>query len=122
MIRRPPRSTLFPYTTLFRSTARHRLVAPRDAGDQRQHLLELAGLERDLDLTNQCVEQPADVRCLGVALEVAQHVVALGSRARRRAGDAGWRREVGNGHRDLVDTRLAEPGRNVLRTEGWLSG
>src|SRR3712207_8793872 len=25
MIRRPPRSTLFPYTTLFRSTGRHRL-------------------------------------------------------------------------------------------------
>src|SRR5437870_7551202 len=28
MIRRPPRSTLFPYTTLFRSKARHRQVAP----------------------------------------------------------------------------------------------
>src|SRR3712207_7655488 len=31
MIRRPPRSTLFPYTTLFRSTgalARHRRVGP----------------------------------------------------------------------------------------------
>src|SRR3712207_8691118 len=27
MIRRPPRSTLFPYTTLFRSTVHHRLVA-----------------------------------------------------------------------------------------------
>src|SRR2546430_11718775 len=26
MIRRPPRSTLFPYTTLFRSRARHRLA------------------------------------------------------------------------------------------------
>src|SRR3712207_8009831 len=26
MIRRPPRSTLFPYTTLFRSTARHDLL------------------------------------------------------------------------------------------------
>src|SRR3712207_6866283 len=26
MIRRPPRSTLFPYTTLFRSTLDHRLV------------------------------------------------------------------------------------------------
>src|SRR5256885_12726027 len=26
MIRRPPRSTLFPYTTLFRSEALHRLV------------------------------------------------------------------------------------------------
>src|SRR2546430_9624168 len=26
MIRRPPRSTLFPYTTLFRSTAEHRIT------------------------------------------------------------------------------------------------
>src|SRR6266581_5800 len=29
MIRRPPRSTLFPYTTLFRSTAAHRTIRPR---------------------------------------------------------------------------------------------
>src|SRR5438552_17739236 len=28
MIRRPPRSTLFPYTTLFRSIVRERAVAP----------------------------------------------------------------------------------------------
>src|SRR2546429_4700295 len=28
MIRRPPRSTLFPYTTLFRSPGRQRAVAP----------------------------------------------------------------------------------------------
>src|SRR3712207_8162839 len=28
MIRRPPRSTLFPYTTLFRSAGGHRLVRP----------------------------------------------------------------------------------------------
>src|SRR3712207_7182855 len=36
MIRRPPRSTLFPYTTLFRSARRHRLsergVQHREAG------------------------------------------------------------------------------------------
>src|SRR5258708_21859129 len=32
MIRRPPRSTLFPYTTLFRSH-----VAPPDIWDQTQH-------------------------------------------------------------------------------------
>src|SRR2546427_13204610 len=31
MIRRPPRSTLFPYTTLFRSLAEH--VEPLDAGE-----------------------------------------------------------------------------------------
>src|SRR2546427_1160166 len=28
MIRRPPRSTLFPYTTLFRSTLRHAVFQP----------------------------------------------------------------------------------------------
>src|SRR5688572_32095769 len=30
MIRRPPRSTLFPYTTLFRSTDPHEIVDARD--------------------------------------------------------------------------------------------
>src|SRR3712207_7722135 len=35
MIRRPPRSTLFPYTTLFRS--RHDPVATGDAGRDRVH-------------------------------------------------------------------------------------
>src|SRR2546430_14324847 len=40
MIRRPPRSTLFPYTTLFRSPARGPVAAPvrvcpRDAPDRR---------------------------------------------------------------------------------------
>src|SRR3712207_7709518 len=34
MIRRPPRSTLFPYTTLFRSLAAH-----RPSGRQRQRLV-----------------------------------------------------------------------------------
>src|SRR5256885_16429870 len=34
MIRRPPRSTLFPYTTLFRS--RRLLAAPRDADPRRR--------------------------------------------------------------------------------------
>src|SRR3712207_8611251 len=44
MIRRPPRSTLFPYTTLFRSLHQHRrgavvdlgAVAAHDAGDRRR--------------------------------------------------------------------------------------
>src|SRR5258707_10347121 len=39
MIRRPPRSTLFPYTTLFRSPVPHRrLLAATDRGsEQRDH-------------------------------------------------------------------------------------
>src|SRR2546427_6353371 len=32
MIRRPPRSTLFPYTTLFRSTSEHH-IGPHQQGD-----------------------------------------------------------------------------------------
>src|ERR1035441_3114438 len=32
MIRRPPRSTLFPYTTLFRSLSVHRGIGPRGGG------------------------------------------------------------------------------------------
>src|SRR2546428_1183567 len=33
MIRRPPRSTLFPYTTLFRSTSPSGRILPRACGD-----------------------------------------------------------------------------------------
>src|SRR2546426_9095859 len=43
MIRRPPRSTLFPYTTLFRSGGarrRSRRVRRRDAGDRPRHVVE----------------------------------------------------------------------------------
>src|SRR5690242_20818725 len=35
MIRRPPRSTLFPYTTLFRSARQRRGAGPRVPGDHR---------------------------------------------------------------------------------------
>src|SRR5688572_32729369 len=38
MIRRPPRSTLFPYTTLFRSGAHVKDVAGKDALDDRAEL------------------------------------------------------------------------------------
>src|SRR3712207_7809677 len=47
MIRRPPRSTLFPYTTLFRSRERRRdQDRGVDAGDRDRELLE--GEARDL--------------------------------------------------------------------------
>src|SRR5437899_5214033 len=46
MLRRPPRSTLFPYTTLFRSDCRY-LQGTRLPGDQGERK---AGLQRDEDL------------------------------------------------------------------------
>src|SRR2546428_9714796 len=42
MIRRPPRSTLFPYTTLFRSLWGARRT--KDAGEAATHLLGLAAI------------------------------------------------------------------------------
>src|SRR5260221_8444201 len=52
MIRRPPRSTLFPYTTLFRSEFCDRLTSgPGDvvARDLAQGLLALDDRDRDID-------------------------------------------------------------------------
>jgi hypothetical protein len=52
MIRRPPRSTLFPYTTLFRSARvylRHRRLAQGRAGSVREVVnLSLAGVEGEM--------------------------------------------------------------------------
>src|SRR2546427_7120117 len=44
MIRRPPRSTLFPYTTLFRSDRIYRLIFLFDPdGERRRHNLRCVG-------------------------------------------------------------------------------
>src|SRR3712207_8843290 len=48
MIRRPPRSTLFPYTTLFRSLGEHAALAVEDAGGQVPRLAD-AGAEGGAD-------------------------------------------------------------------------
>src|SRR5256885_7826911 len=71
MIRRPPRSTLFPYTTLFRSGQRHALLLaarqlvrkpPCTAGRSEEHTSELQSpcnlvcrllLEKKKKITNQ---------------------------------------------------------------------
>src|SRR5438445_10155467 len=59
MIRRPPRSTLFPYTTLFRSAARHRRGATRRRRLRRhRHVAALRSRRR---------RRPAAARGRGVA-------------------------------------------------------
>src|SRR5260370_20083556 len=47
MIRRPPRSTLFPYTTLFRSSHRWRRVYPAPAAAGRAATVSRMGLSAD---------------------------------------------------------------------------
>src|SRR3712207_7583821 len=71
MIRRPPRSTLFPYTTLFRSSAGR---GDRDDGDD--------GLGHDL-LPHQAIHSPAITRRPGTTSTVPrseEHTSELQSR------------------------------------------
>src|SRR3712207_9151330 len=66
MIRRPPRSTLFPYTTLFRSLRQEGLLRGRDlrqrvpAGDHRSHLAAFDVIDQvfeDLVLLERAAEE-----------------------------------------------------------------
>src|SRR5438309_3432730 len=52
MIRRPPRSTLFPYTTLFRSSPSRKLIASLTEGNMAKRILVLSasvGADRTRD-------------------------------------------------------------------------
>src|SRR3712207_7677713 len=76
MIRRPPRSTLFPYTTLFRSERAEQLVGGLGVGD------EPLGHERERDREHpDDGEQAVGLRGLLRAQEAADH----SSRPRRMA-------------------------------------
>src|SRR5256885_13987592 len=100
MIRRPPRSTLFPYTTLFRSH-----VA---GGAVDQPLAQLGDLAADLGL-HAVAEQAARLACgvsgLGSEGDVGLALAEAGHAALAFKGDAValGRRDVGQ--RDLADRK-----------------
>src|ERR1035438_2348582 len=88
MIRRPPRSTLFPYTTLFRSvrTARRRSRARASAFSQRRRRVASGAdgscrgqmLEERSDLGGEAVDVVEEVlgEAVGVGLELREVVLA----------------------------------------------
>src|SRR3712207_9572027 len=98
MIRRPPRSTLFPYTTLFRSG-------------------ELAGLDVVAALLRLALRE-ADRRDLGLGVRGVRDVVVV-DRAHVLAGDVLHRedplgrRAVGEGRGDRKSTRLNSSHANI---------
>src|SRR5260370_12951657 len=73
MIRRPPRSTLFPYTTLFRSGERDHFGNPRRTGTFGQ-LEERQGAQHDPDLLYAAVQQVRVVRSEEHTSELQSHL------------------------------------------------
>src|SRR5256885_12787294 len=61
MIRRPPRSTLFPYTTLFRSL-KSRTIAPADAIAQSLQALQWLQAQRSEEHTSE-LQSPCNLVC-----------------------------------------------------------
>src|SRR3712207_8999144 len=60
MIRRPPRSTLFPYTTLFRSEPKHKAICLKG----KKVILRPFEIETDFELFMKWVNDPEVVRFL----------------------------------------------------------
>src|SRR2546426_1425111 len=58
MIRRPPRSTLFPYTTLFRSVGRKSGARHGRRGGRRNIVAK--GVHRERRIRSECVQQPLE--------------------------------------------------------------
>src|SRR3712207_6960678 len=75
MIRRPPRSTLFPYTTLFRSAAQNELSV-RPGAEGHAAALQLSGGR--LPIVDLAVVDDRDVARL-----VAHRLIGLGARDRK---------------------------------------
>src|SRR3712207_3194467 len=127
MIRRPPRSTLFPYTTLFRSldvaeVLRHRQAGQRDAHARPGRLVHLAEDEHrlvdDARLLHLEPEVVALARALTHAAERRQAAVLLGEVVdelldEHRLADAGAAEEpdlaaLGVGREEVDDLRSEE--------------
>src|SRR3712207_8782928 len=74
MIRRPPRSTLFPYTTLFRSSAK----------DRAEHALAVDSLVRALEPYCTALDAPAEPELLTLAN--VRHLASDVAGTQRRRG------------------------------------
>src|SRR2546427_10574222 len=109
MIRRPPRSTLFPYTTLFRSV---REAAERVLAEDVEHVRDLAESSRDLFVPHARSRCPAAVfivsRVLRPPRDLHRHV-----RVRAPPGGCPCTTRRGRGSGDLLAARIDRASREL---------
>src|SRR3712207_6938044 len=79
MIRRPPRSTLFPYTTLFRSVAQVEVAHQPAIGAPLDHLMQVDALVEGAQLRQRSLVQPRQPQS-GGKLRSEEHTSELQSR------------------------------------------
>src|SRR3989440_8433532 len=115
MIRRPPRSTLFPYTTLFRSDERLR----EDAARVDARADEVVARERDVKTRGQALESAAREQARGYLLEARRKVEEALGRA-RAAVDEATAREARRLVEQAIDETAGETAGEKTR-EGWVS-
>src|SRR3989442_10547223 len=99
MIRRPPRSTLFPYTTLFRSSVKATTVQVASFGPYRVKVIVPVGLVPRVRCATSFTDPPAATEPLAV-------VVSAGLALVTTTASAGSAQAVGPAALDLKSTRL----------------
>src|SRR2546427_7181179 len=88
MIRRPPRSTLFPYTTLFRSTVNERIRAVLEAAQGERAKIEEKS-EDQIDKILQPDELPPGVIQLVKVYLAEKRKISVGDKMAGRHGNKG---------------------------------
>src|SRR2546430_4635938 len=89
MIRRPPRSTLFPYTTLFRSVARRAGGSMRDAQSLLDQLLAFGDDRLTADQVHQLLGTAQDERVIALASAILAHDAKAALEALAAVADQG---------------------------------
>src|SRR2546430_7250715 len=119
MIRRPPRSTLFPYTTLFRSLAVGEQRVREDAARVDVRGEEVAGREREVTARARGLEQAAREQTRADLLEARKKVEEALGRARAAVDEATAKQA-----RRLLESALEETAGETTgekAREGWMS-
>src|SRR5258708_32441095 len=116
MIRRPPRSTLFPYTTLFRSQR----PAPLPRADLLVRLRRFRERSPARHCHHRAVARPELLQAVAEQLREIRRLHLVPAQRTPQLGD-GSEREIGGAHRSPRYARNTKSGSSPLASATWYS-